>query len=324
MGIKRGNALKEHASAVITETRFNRAELQDTCLLLLEGPDDIDVISDFYLHDSRAISYRLLKANDIEEDYKVAGKKHALALYENLKSNDRNVICLLDRDYDVYLNEKHDDINIKYYHYYELENYLFEEDILKIIVKNIYNYSDIDEYEKIKKYLSDIELACIPYIVICLFREINYRNNFINQEQLEGLLKIIKCKPSSMMQMKNLETDNKLERIERYIVKELQQLELDLEQIKSIVNSYGFNIELIFNNSVPLYQFKYNLKGKIIASCLEIFVKYIFEVNPELESKRSKGSLKDLITRLKLEWIPKSSKELKGLLEEIEEQFQTF
>lgn len=62
-----------------------------------------------------------------------------------MKRKGRKVICLLDRDYDFYLGEKIPDEQVRYYNYFELENYLFEEKIMKFVVRNLYDFSNRDE-----------------------------------------------------------------------------------------------------------------------------------------------------------------------------------
>lgn len=76
MSIKRGNALKEDARAVLTETRFSK-NFEGDLLLLLEGPDDIKVINDYFIYINISKNYRLIKANDevLDEAYQFAGKK---------------------------------------------------------------------------------------------------------------------------------------------------------------------------------------------------------------------------------------------------------
>ncbi|HZG61406.1 MAG TPA: DUF4435 domain-containing protein [Anoxybacillus sp.] len=325
MSIRKGSALKESAKAVITETKFTKKDLATDRLLLLEGPDDVEVIRNFYLYKGSEVKrvFRLIKANEeeIEESNKIAGKQNALQLFKKLKSQNRNVICLLDRDFDFYLNETHRDPRVIYYDYYELENYIFEDSIFRVILKNVCDYSEFSIYEELVLLLHDIEKACKPYILLCFLREVNYRKNVLTEDQLNKVLEIIKVKPVSMMEMKHLGIDNKLERISRYIEIELKKVGLSIESVRQIIDENGYDANKIMENTEPLYLFKYAIKGKMVSNSLSYFFKYILETNPHLNEIKSKGDLSRILPRLKIEWIPNFSKKFSELMNLIENKY---
>ncbi|MHA4218130.1 hypothetical protein [Bacillus cereus] len=326
MSIRRGSALKEHAKAVITESLFAKKDFENDKFLLLEGSDDIDVIKHYYMYKGIEVKrvFRLIKADEegIEGSNKVAGKQNALNFFGKLKEKNRNVICLLDRDYDFYLDEVNSDPKIKYYDYYELENYLFEDTLLMIILKNVCNYPDIESYEKMVTLLHNIEKECKPYILLCFLREVNYRKNILTEEQLNKVLEIIDKKPASMMQMKHLGIENALERITGYIEIELGKVGLNIELVEKIINENDYESSQLMDVSEPLYLFRYAIKGKTISNSIPYFFKYILENNPDLNEFKSKGNLSNLLSRLKIEWIPNSSQDFTKLLEEIEREFE--
>ncbi|PEQ86764.1 DUF4435 domain-containing protein [Bacillus cereus] len=326
MSIKRGSALKEDAKAIITETRFTRKDFTHDRLLLLEGPDDIKVINNYYLYKGAAAkkTFRLIKANDeeIAGSTTIAGKKNALTLFKRLRHENRNVICLLDRDYDFHLKENHLDSRIKYYDYYELENYLFDDSLLKVILKNVCDYPDIECYQKMILLLHDIELACKPYILICFLREVHYRKNILTEEQLDKVLSIIKTSPSSMMHMKHLNTDNKIERIQKYIETELEKVGLSIDCVQKMIDKNDYESSSVMNITEPLHLFKYAIKGKLITNSLTHFSKYILEQDPYLNSLKSTGDLSGSLSRLRIEWIPNLSQDFTRLLKMIEDEFE--
>ncbi|SLK12258.1 DUF4435 domain-containing protein [Bacillus toyonensis] len=326
MGIKRGSAITEHAKAVLTESRFTKKALQEEKLLLLEGPDDIEVIRNFYLYKNGGTKgkFRLIKANETEfdETNTVAGKRNALNLFEKLKQEKRNVICLLDRDYDFYLKETYQDPKVKYYNYYELENYLFEDSLLRVVLKHVYDYPDFQCYEQILLSLHDIEKACKPYVLMCFLREVNYRKGVLTEEQITKVLKIIKVTPHSMMEMRHLGIDNALQRISSYIETELEKVNLSIERVKEIIHQNDFELGSLIDISKPLDLFRYAIKGKVVVSCFTFFLKYILENNSHLEEFKSQGDLSSLTRRLKIEWIPNLSRDFTDLLNEIEVEFE--
>ncbi|QNK57323.1 DUF4435 domain-containing protein [Paenibacillus sp. PAMC21692] len=325
MNIRRGSALKESAKAVVTETIFTKSFFGKDKLLLLEGPDDVEVINSYYLYKGKEVkkTFRLLKANDEEIDgsSKVAGKRNAIKLFERLEQEKRNVICLLDRDYDFFLREKHSNPRVMYYDYYELENYLFEDTLLRIIIKNACNYSQLEVYEEILHCLHKIEEYCKPFIQLCILREINYRSPVLSEVQLEKVLKILREKPSSMMRMQHLGIENALERISGYIDQQLSQVGLDTTSVEKIIVGYDNELSSILSSTEPLYLFKYAIKGKIISNSLSEFIKYILEENPHLKKEKPKGDLSNITGRLKVEWIPGISQEFSYLLQKIEQEF---
>ncbi|PED02933.1 hypothetical protein CN423_19165 [Bacillus cereus] len=326
MNIKKGNALTEDARAIITETRFTRKRLEDEKLLLLEGPDDIKVINNYYLYNEPTVKkqFKLIKANDeeVKGSTTTAGKQNALNLFRRLRQENRNVICLLDRDYDFYLKENQSDPRIKYYDYYELENYLFDESLLKIILKNVCDYPDAESYQKMIQLLHDIEVACKPYVLLCFLREVHYRKSVLTEEQLSKVLNIIDKSPSSMMHMQNLNTNNKIERISKYLEIELEKVDLSIEIVQKIIDENNYKSCELMDISKPMDLFKFAIKGKLVSNSLTHFSNYILEIDEDLKSMQSTGNLSGILSRLKIEWIPNLSKDFIRLVKMIEKEFE--
>jgi len=322
MNIKRGKAFAEHAKAIITEDKFIQENEENEDILLLEGVDDIEVITNYYLYkrNDKNLNFRLLTANDksLPEHSPVAGKKNALVMHTKLKEKNKNVICLLDRDYDFYFEEDKDkqDCSVKYYDYFELENYLFDEKIFKVVVKNVCKYTNYSEYVAIITMLHEVERACLPYANLCLLRELNYRKNVIEQYQLDKILEIIGVNLDSMMKMDNLGNENQLERISIFIENELEKVNLDINEVNKIIEKDVVNH--IYLNE-PLELFKYSLKGKKIAKSLPSFFKYLLTENHFLQP--ADGNLSSIMSRLRDEWLPNMSDKLSELLIDIEKQF---
>ncbi|MEJ8303521.1 DUF4435 domain-containing protein [Saccharibacillus sacchari] len=322
MNIKKGSSFNENARAIINERYFMKKAPKHK-MLLVEGIEDINVIRDFYIHKNQKLIFKLVLANDpnLEEPLNFAGKKNSIVQHENLRTQGHNVVSLLDRDYDFFLNEDITDPKIIYYDYFELENYLFESSIFKVVVKNIFNYEDQETYDMFLVSLSKVEYALYPYILLCLLREVNYRKSILDSDKLENVLNIIKKKPASMMQMSNLAANDPLDRILEYIQKELGRVELSIEKVESILQEHCPNFSF-FDSKNSLDIFKYYIKGKTICSSLPLMLKNEAEKNSDLKNGNVIGNLDNLISRLRLEWIPTISKEFEYLLQKIEVSFE--
>lgn len=327
MNIRRGSALTESILAVTVEPKFNIDFLGNDFLLLVEGKDDVATIKDYYLHNNNNLGIRCITATDDIEGFldvdSVNGKKMALKRYTEIKSQGRNIICLLDRDYDFYLNEDQSKKGIIYYNFFELENHLFDDAVAKIFVKNIYNYSCLDEYNEFIGYLSDLSNSCKSYAKLCYFREINYKESVLNEKQLDVLLNIIKIIPGRMMQMNHIDCEDKVNRIDSYIESQLNEQGLNISQIDYLIFHLGYEIDLLQSSrkNENLDIFKYAIKGKVLINSIQHFINYLYEKYPKLAIRKSEGNLSSLSVRLKLEWIPLYSNNFKNTLLSIENQF---
>lgn len=325
MLIKKGSSLEESGKAIITETKFHSG-FSNAKLLLLEGPDDIEVINNYYLYTPNPgeKDFRLVKANDedLEDKTSRAGKKNALQMFEKLKDRGRNVICLLDRDYDFHLNEQSNDPDVLYYDYYELENYILEDSLLKVAIKNLCDYPSHEVYEEIIVKLHEIEVSCESYMLLAILREINYRKDILTTEQLDKVLSILNVKISSIMLMNNLDSQNRVHRIDEYIEKQLTEVGLSIKRVREIIFEYEeFEFEKYFKSGSPLDLFKYSIKGKTFSNSFSELIKLILENHSDLQQYKSKGNLSNLNTRLKIEWIPSLSKDFAKLMLRIESKF---
>ena len=98
-------------------------------ILIVEGDTDVRVLENYLDLKEKTINF-LIRTPRMEDDDKRSGKDVALEYYDENK-NKQEIILLLDRDYDFICSTERNDDRILYYDYYSLENYFFEEKVLK-------------------------------------------------------------------------------------------------------------------------------------------------------------------------------------------------
>ncbi|MBZ2154956.1 hypothetical protein K1J10_09990, partial [Streptococcus australis] len=101
-------------------------------VLIVEGITDKEVLDNYLYLKRIKVDFSIRSANMIEGN-SYSGKDWALQYYDRNKSN-QEIKVLLDRDYDYICSSQREDEGIFYYDYYELENYFFEDKILKSIL----------------------------------------------------------------------------------------------------------------------------------------------------------------------------------------------
>ncbi|MCK1158607.1 DUF4435 domain-containing protein [Streptococcus uberis] len=139
-------------------------------LLIVEGDTDISVIENF-LEINKIYDNKIeIRTSGTLDDNGISGKRKAFEYYKANKEH-QNIRLLLDKDYDFILERNVRDSNIFYYDYYELENYLFDKEVLKRVL--IANKLQKDQIKKIKQYFEgeqnlDLFTKCYK---LRLFRE---------------------------------------------------------------------------------------------------------------------------------------------------------
>ncbi|WP_445449162.1 hypothetical protein [Enterococcus lactis] len=164
-------------------------------ILIVEGISDKECIERFYYHQKKKPKFEIRTASLLDEK-RVDGKKNALAYYHENKS-DQEIRVLLDRDYDFILDLYEKEENIYYYDYYELENYLFDEEVLEeYIVNTIQDFSPEEVRESLDKIKdTNIEMSFSLFYKIVVIREIYYNKiyNFdFDESIIESFAKMIK------------------------------------------------------------------------------------------------------------------------------------
>ena len=98
-------------------------------ILIVEGNTDVIVLENYLDLKKTPINF-LIRAVSMVDDDERSGKDTALEYYDKNKDK-QEIILLLDRDYDFICSTERNDERIIYYDYYSLENYFFEEVVLK-------------------------------------------------------------------------------------------------------------------------------------------------------------------------------------------------
>lgn len=308
-------------SVLAEKEMFGFDEYSDK-ILLVEGVDDIRVINSYYYYkDIEDLPFRVVRAEELDE--KVSGKKNALKAFENYKEEFANIICLLDRDFDFFLGEEISDERIFYYDYYELENYLFDETVLKRLAARYFSCNNNTIFEKILLELQEKVPVFLPYMKLGLFRECCYKNPSlkdkvgVDQEGIEKIAKIIRTNPVSILERKKGEFSNlsPSEKIMKFISDELNQIQVNMENIEeSILQDEVASTSMGFFEINDLSFFKYGIGGKLILGALQHLMKEDFT---SAEFNKA-GNLLSLENSLKNDWIPGSSKEFSNLMDVIE------
>lgn len=98
-------------------------------ILIVEGETDVTVLENYLDLKKISINFSIRTASMVDDNCR-SGKDVALEYYDKYK-NKQEIILLLDRDYDFICSTERKDGRIIYYDYYSLENYFFEEVVLK-------------------------------------------------------------------------------------------------------------------------------------------------------------------------------------------------
>lgn len=167
-------------------------------ILIVEGDSDKIAIERLYYINSRKLNFEI-RLPSRYNDSNMNGKRKALEVFENEKSDEIELKFLLDRDYDFILKNEVIDRNIFYYDYFELENYLFDDFIFRRYVDKVLEDFNPDHINLIHSNLKKAEITAAFTTVykMTLFREIDYHEehkieSLTNPHQYAKILKEIK------------------------------------------------------------------------------------------------------------------------------------
>ncbi len=304
----------EILEAVLAEKEmYNFDNGNSNTILLVEGIDDIHVINSYYYYKNKdEMPFRVVRAEELNE--KVSGKKNALKAFENYKDEFSNLVCLLDRDFDFFLGESINNERIFYYDYYELENYLFDETVLKLLAARYFNCRNNITFGKVLSELMDNAIIFLPYMKLGLFREVCYRNPLIDKEKIEKVVEIASTNPVKILERKKEEFSNlnPIEKIKKFITDELGKVNISLEEIERLVTQE----EITSTSDVlkDLEFFKYGIGTKLILGALQLLMKENF-ITVQFNKA---GNVLSLEKSLKDEWIPHISQDFERLMNLIE------
>lgn len=317
-----GSAIEETIDSLISASMIFGVK-EETPILIVEGKNDKELLQRYYyFHKDGEIPFKVVTGEDF--GHKVNGKRNALESYSQAKEYFEKVFVLIDRDYDYYLGEYNfEDNNIFYYDYFELENYLFDDTILKIFLDKFFNCMETELYERIKIELNKNKEVYYPYAKIGFFREMLYRervNINLSTDQVERIVNTVARNPNSIFQDLS-EVYGELgmkEKIRRYFFNEFEKVDLSYEEVISSIeideNAAGI-LEVDPENEDQLFFYKYLISGKLILNSLQTLIE-----NFEGFGLKANSSSRRLDLLITTEWIPLYSEDFKGIINRIENQ----
>ena len=318
MEIKEGSSVTETIDSLLAaDTNFGYIE-DDAPIILVEGKDDKELIDRYYYHrNGESNPFRVAVGEDFDE--KVNGKKMALRSFHKIKNKYSRVFMLVDRDFDFFVGENlsSTDSDIFYYDYYELENYLFEDAILKLYFDRYFDCVDEAQFEKLKRELKKVICILEPFSQLSFIRELIYRDRLnieLEEEHKIHIASIAAKNPSGVLQNKSnsyIGLRSK-EKVEKYIDFELDKIGLNLDCLIDSMSGEEVASDLA-NYEDPVYFFKFLISGKSIINSLNIIIEHIDEIT--VIPKRSNGVLAETV---KKEWIPLYSESYSNLLNKIQ------
>ena len=307
--ITNGSAIIESA-----EAEFNAREvfglISDIPLLIVEGKDDIDVINNYYYVMKKPVPWKVLSGKSMGAE--VAGKKNALFYYKRFKNKfSAEVYCLIDRDYDWIIGVQETDEGIYYYDFYELENYLFEEDILRLLFMKYFNCNTIERYEELYGKFTDVQPMFEFLFRARLFRELHYLDKVeqkLNSEEIIKYADICNPKLESILSGKHPKVSGQqyIDRITYYLKSEIEALNGTLNT--SIVET----TEPYIKPQKEIEFLQKNLSGKYLSKTIVFILENCFK-----ENKTNRDSNSILYTLFN-QWIPFNSKKYNELFAKME------
>ncbi len=245
-------------------------------ILIVEGNTDKQALENYFSINKINFDFEI-KTSEIEESK--SGKKIALEYYSKNKET-QDIRLLIDRDYDFLCSSNCFNSDIFYYDYYELENYIFEENVIRLVL--ISHKVRIDKVEEIVNFLMSSISDLLDPLITCsklrIFRELhkNYKTTFqLSTEAIHKYayfvkhLNIIGC---LIGKDPKIAGDTFKDRIEKYLKYELKSIDRDLyDKINNQFESLAIN----YPNSLFEF-FRYFFKGK---DCIKFFPILLKEAN---------------------------------------------
>lgn len=310
--VKKGRAFHETATAIISaENNFSVSN--DMPIVIVEGTDDITVLSKYYFYKASEKPAKFVTAKDFRSSS--AGKKKAIEYYYKCKDMDHQVYCLLDKDYDFYLKNNKEDENIFYYHFFELENYLFDDSVFRVFLATYFNVTEETKLEELLGKLEPIKEVLRPLADISLFRELHFYDKSsiqLTEEQQKKLVALGRLNNMDWLlsdKNKDLNTVEFNKKIKHFIDMELREVNLTLEEIKIDTNIY-------LEKHKEIEFLKLALSGKVAAKAIVTILEYCFGFS------RTKKNVENIITACTDEWIPLNSRSFRRLIGRIEKKIE--
>lgn len=268
-------------------------------ILIVEGSTDKDVLENYLYLKNINVDFSIRSAKMLDED-SCSGKDGALRYYD-INKNSQEIIVLLDRDYDFICSSQREDERILYYDYYELENYFFEDNILKSVL--IYNNISIDKVEKIMSFFSSKNTKFLLPLLECsklrIFRKLHKDNATSFQldeneiKQFADFIKSIDIRACFLMRNPNLIGNSFSECLNFYLDKKLTTINSSLyKQIQDFFNSYPH--EITYPETLIEF-FRYFFKGKDSIKFISDLLFYEKLIESNLNYVSSKNLLKTYI-----------------------------
>lgn len=320
MKITKGTSIFETIDSLVAAKLFFNKEDDDYPILMVEGKDDVNVIQRYYYHNRKGkVPFKIVLAEDLNQ--KNNGKKNALNAYQKYKKHFSKIFCLLDKDYDLLLGEdlSATDSNISYYDYYELENYLFEEPILRLFFDRYFECTDNSDFYALRKELEEAAEIYHPFSKASIFRELFYRemtNEKLDEEEIKHIANATKKSPQSILENNSPVFSNYSlkEKVEKYFEIEFSEVDLSFKDLEKDTNSLQESAADI-EDVDPLDFFKYNISASYILQSLLIVLRSFKTLQ-----FNSIGTNLSLEKSLKQEWIPIHSTKFEKKLSEIEKK----
>lgn len=264
-------------------------------ILIVEGTTDVELINSYLSLEKISVEFEIKCPSLIEKD--AEGKDAAVKYYEENKLS-QEIKLLLDQDYDIICNLHKDEKNIFYYDYYELENYIFEDRVLRYAL-----YSaglESSAIDKVLQFLETDKEFIDAFNIIAnlrIFRRLHYENQTkiklddAQTRKFAEFLKNIRVKECIIGKDPNLYGDNFQERLSNYIVSQLGEIHIDLT-LESILEECS---RFINDNSSLINFFRYYFKGKDGIKVIPTFLKCCGNIPQNLNGISSKSLLKNYI-----------------------------
>lgn len=245
-------------------------------ILIVEGDTDRRVLENYFIFNKITVDFEI-KTPKMEES--ISGKKIALEYYSNNKDI-QDIRLLIDRDYDFICSSNCFDSHIFYYDYYELENYIFEECVMRFVL--ISHKVKKGEIEDIIDFLTSSRLDLLDPLFACsilrIFRELhkNHKTTFqLSTETIQKyayFVKHLNITGCLIGKDPKIAGDTFKDRIEKYLKHELKLIDRDLyDKINNQFESLAIN----YPNSLFEF-FRYFFKGK---DCIKFFPILLKEAN---------------------------------------------
>ncbi|MDZ4468034.1 DUF4435 domain-containing protein [Bacillus cereus] len=284
-------------------------------VLLVEGKDDINLINRYYYLSEKNLNFRLVTG--IDPDAAVAGKRNALKALEKYGNIFNNILCLVDRDLDFFLMSNSQDEKVIYYDYYELENYFFDKEILKLFFTHVFDCANNEKFEELVKILINNQEMFIPLFVLKLYVELHYQEKVTSSYPEEICSTIVRLSKNidGYLSHKKYTDLTYNEKLLALVTDELAKLSINYSDIYQEVDQHIIT-SMNATQKENLYMFKHCLDGKELVKSMNNICRFIIK---EGNFSSFKSSITDTLLR---EWIPLHSNNFKNIMNTVERKLE--